>query len=123
MKVIQTITDRDQALFEAGIKFGSLYHQFVGMPLSPAGIEAAENAIEKSISAQPFVEEIKVKIDEKRVREELNDKFQYTELKGFMLDVKAVIRYQTARVHVSLKFDEKLDYPLMKIDSIEEDGF
>jgi len=123
MKVIQTITDRDQALFEAGIKFGSLYHQFVGMPLSPAGIEAAENAIEKSISAQPFVEEIKVKIDEKRVREELNDNFQYTELKGFMLDVKAVIRYQTARVHVSLKFDEKLDYPLMKIDSIEEDGF
>jgi len=123
MKVIQTITDRDQALFEAGIKFGSLYHQFVGMPLSPAGIEAAENAIEKSISAQPFVEEIKVKIDEKRVREELNDKFQYTELKGFMLDVKAVIRYQTARVHVSLKFDEKLDYPLMKIDSIEEDRF
>ena len=123
MKVIQTITDRDQALFEAGIKFGSLYHQFVGMPLSPAGIEAAENAIEKSISAQPFVEEIKVKIDEKRVREELNDKFQYTELKGFMLDVKAVIRYQTARVHISLKFDEKLDYPLMKIDSIEEDGF
>ena len=123
MKVIQTITDRDQALFEAGIKFGSLYHQFVGMPLSPAGIEAAENAIEKSISAQPFVEEIKVKIDEKRVREELNDKFQYTELKGFMLDVKAVIRYQTARVHVSLKFDEKLDYPLMKIDSIEEDDF
>ena len=123
MKVIQTITDRDQALFEAGIKFGSLYHQFVGMPLSPAGIEAAENAIEKSISAQPFVEEIKVKIDEKRAREELNDKFQYTELKGFMLDVKAVIRYQTARVHVSLKFDEKLDYPLMKIDSIEEDGF
>jgi Uncharacterized protein conserved in archaea len=123
MKAIQTITDRDQALFEAGIKFGSLYHQFVGMPLSPAGIEAAENAIEKSISAQPFVEEIKVKIDEKRVREELNDKFQYTELKGFMLDVKAVIRYQTARVHVSLKFDEKLDYPLMKIDSIEEDDF
>ena len=114
------ITDRDQALFEAGIKLGSLYHQFTGMPLSISGITAAENAIEKSIAAQPFVEEIKVIIDEKRVSAALNNKFQYTELKGEMLDVKVVIRCRFSRVFVSLKFNDELSYPLMKIDKIDE---
>jgi len=115
----EKITDRDQALFEAGIKLGALYHQFVGMPLSPAGITAAESAIEKSISAQPYVERVKVKIDESRVQKELNEKYQYTELKGPMLTVQAVIHYQTAHVSVSIRYDETLDYPLMKIDKIE----
>ena len=33
------VSGREQALFEAGIKLGALYHQFVGMPLPPDGIE------------------------------------------------------------------------------------
>ena len=113
-------SDRDHALFEAGIKLGALYHQFVGAPLSLSGIAPLEKAIESSICSQPYVESISVKINENQVREQLNDSFQYTELKGTMLTVHAVIRYGSASVSVSLEFDEKLNYPLMKIDKIEE---
>ena len=115
------ITDRDNALFEAGIKLGTLYHQFVGSPLSLKGISSMENAIQESISAQPFVESVCVEIDKKKAAAELNETFQYTELKGSMLNVKAVIRFNTARVFVSIKFSDELNYPLMRIDKIEED--
>ena len=115
-----SFSDRDHALFEAGIKLGALYHQFIGAPLSLSGIIPLEKAIENSILSQPYVENISVKIHENRVMENLNDSFQYTELKGTMLTVHAVIRYGSAQAFVSLEFDEILNYPLMKIDKIDE---
>lgn len=119
-KTLSEITDRDNALFEAGIKLGALYHQFVGSPLSVSGLPVMEAAIRESIAAQPFVEQIDVAIDRSRVISELNDAFGYTELKGPMLSVHAAIRFQTARVFVSMMFDEELRYPLMRIDRIED---
>ena len=116
-----TPTDRDNALFEAGIKLGSLYHQFIGSPLSLSGIASMEAAVKDSMSAQPYVESVSVHIDKQRVKEELNETFGYTELKGFMLTVHAVIRYHSVQAFVSLEYDEKLRYPLMKIDKIEEE--
>lgn len=116
----QEITDRDNALFEAGIKLGTLYHQFIGSPLASDGIGPLEEAIQKSISAQPFVESVHVEIDKEKVMAELNETFRYTELKGFMLNVQAVIRYNTACVFVSMKYNDELNYPLMRVDKIEE---
>ncbi|WNY27413.1 dihydroneopterin aldolase family protein [Methanolapillus ohkumae] len=113
--------DKEQALFEAGIKLGSLYHQFVGTPLTLQNKKAVEDAISKSIAAQPFVESIRVQIHEKMIEEELNSVFQYTELKGKMLDVRLVVRCGKSKVFASLQWDEKLKYPLMKIDQIEEE--
>ncbi|WNY24199.1 hypothetical protein MmiHf6_15290 [Methanimicrococcus hongohii] len=115
------ITDRDNALFEAGIKLGTLYHQYVGSPIAIAGIDSMEKAIQESIFAQPYVESVFVEIDKKKVIAEINETFMYTELKGSMLNVRAVIRFNTVRVFVSLKMNEKLNYPLMQIDKIEED--
>jgi len=112
-------SDRDYALFEAGIKLGALYHQFVGTPLSLSGIPSLEKSIENSIRAQPYVLDISVQINEDDVRAQLNTFFQYTELKGAMLTVRVVICYGSAKVFASLEFDEKLNYPLMKIDKIE----
>lgn len=113
-------SERDCALFEAGIKLGSLYHQFVGSPLSLSSIASLEVAIRDSISVQPYAESVSVRIDKKRVKEELNKTFGYTELKGDMLTVQAVIRYYSVRVFVSLEYDKQACYPLMKIDKIEE---
>ncbi|MGI0149977.1 MAG: dihydroneopterin aldolase family protein, partial [Thermoplasmata archaeon] len=39
-------TDRDRAAFEAGIKLGSIVHQFVGAPLTRGNAGALERAIE-----------------------------------------------------------------------------
>ncbi|MDV0447593.1 hypothetical protein MsAg5_15020 [Methanosarcinaceae archaeon Ag5] len=114
------ITDRDNALFEAGIKLGALYHQFVGTPLSLENKAAVESAIQQSIAVQPFAENVTVRINEKMIAEELNSTFKYTELKGKMLDVKLIVRFNSVRVFASLQFDEKLNYPLMKVDKVED---
>ncbi len=113
------ITDRDNALFEAGIKLGALYHQFTGSPVNLKTVESLENAIAQSISVQPFVENITVSINRDMVRSNLNDEFGYCELEGRMLDVRIGVRHGSTKVQVALEYDEGLEYPLMRIESVE----
>ncbi|MEA1945145.1 MAG: dihydroneopterin aldolase family protein [Euryarchaeota archaeon] len=112
------ITDRDRALFEAGIKLGALYHQFVGSPVNPDTADGLESAIRNSISLQPYVQEISVSIDREMIRKHLND-FGYCELEGRMLDVTAVIGFGAALVQVGMRYEERLDYPVMFVQRIE----
>jgi len=114
------ITDRDNALFEAGIKLGALYHQFTGSPVNLNTAESLEKAIQESISVQPYVEDISVKIDREMLKGKLNGEFGYTELQGPMLKVKITVKYDSVRVNVGMEFDPELNYPLMKIAGIEE---
>ncbi|KXS44440.1 DHNA family protein [Methanolobus zinderi] len=118
MKDTYMITDRDNVLFEAGIKLGALYHQFTGSPVNLRTVESLETAIQESISVQPFVKDITVSIDRDIIRSRLNDEFGYCELEGRMLDVKITMRYESVLADVSLAFDQELDYPLMKIDKV-----
>jgi hypothetical protein len=111
------ITDRDNAVFEAGIKLGALYHQFIGTPVSPETAETLESAIERSVSLQPWVRSVKARIDREKVRARANE-FNYCELQGEMLDVTVVVRYKTVEAHVRVKYDEELDYPLMRIEKV-----
>ena len=76
--VQEKITDRDNALFEAGIKLGALYHQFTGSPVNLNTVSSLEMAIQESISVQPYVEEISVKIDRDMLRSRLNNEFGYS---------------------------------------------
>ncbi len=92
-----------------------MYHQYVGAPIDVATIPFMENAIQKSIGVQPYVEDIKVRIDPDRVSSKIN-KFGYTELEGSMLDVELVVAYGGARVLVKMQYDEDADYPLMFIE-------
>jgi dihydroneopterin aldolase len=112
-----SVTPRDNAVFEAGIKLGALYHQFVGAPVSLKTAESLEKAIAQSISVQPFVKSIKVHIDRKMVRESLSS-FGYTELKGPMMKVDAVIKYENYEVSVGMAFKDQ--YPLMYIKNVKE---
>ena len=82
-------TDHEQALFEAGIKLGALYHQWVGTPVSRSSAGALEAAIEKSHILQPFVEEITVRLDRNLMTP--ND-YGYSEVQGLMFDVDMVVR-------------------------------
>lgn len=116
----EKVTDRDNALFEAGIKLGALYHQFTGSPLNLRTASSLEKAIQESISVQPYVEEISVKIDRNMLKSKLNDEFGYSELQGSMLKVKITVKYGSAKVRVGMEYDPELNYPLMKIMEIEE---
>ncbi len=111
------MTPRDKAVFEAGIKLGALYHQFVGAPVNLDTAESLEIAIAKSISVQPFVKSISVHIDREMVKESLSS-YGYTELKGPMLIVDAVIAYKNYEISVGMSFKDQ--YPLMYIKDVKE---
>jgi hypothetical protein len=115
----EEISDRDKALFEAGIKLGALYHQFIGTPVSMGTVEELERAIERSVSLQPWVNSVEVKIDREKVRKcENENQFSYCELSGEMLDVKVVILYEKVEVHARVKYEEEMDYPLMRVEKV-----
>lgn len=115
----KNITDRDNALFEAGIKLGALYHQFTGSPVNLNTVSSLEKAIQESISVQPYVESISVEIDREMLKNKLSDKFGYFELQGPMLRIRITVKYGDVRVDVGMEYDPELNYPLMKILKIE----
>lgn len=112
-----TVTPRDNAVFEAGIKLGALYHQFVGSPINLKTVDSMEKAIAQSISVQPFVKSITVRIDREMIKENLSS-FGYTELKGPMLAVDAVIKYENYEVAAGMALKD--GYPLMFIKEVKE---
>ncbi|MCS3923719.1 dihydroneopterin aldolase family protein [Methanosalsum natronophilum] len=114
------ITSRDNALFEAGIKLGALYHQFTGSPINLDTVQSMEVAISRSISVQPFVETITVNIDRDMIRSRLNQEFGYCELEGRMLDVQLKVVFEDCTAVVALEYDQVLEYPLMKIKHVRQ---
>ncbi len=116
----ETVTDRDNALFEAGIKLGALYHQFTGSPVNLDTVSSLEQAIQESISVQPYVKEISVKIDRDMLKSKLSSEFGYSELQGPMLKVRITVKYGSVKVIVGMEYNPELNYPLMKIEEIEE---
>jgi hypothetical protein len=101
---------REQAIFEAGIKLGALYHQFVGAPVSPETAPSLETAIRESISLQPFVKEVTISIDRSQMEKNV---FGYAELQGTMITAEVVTRVETSCCHARLK--KRGEYPLMEI--------
>jgi hypothetical protein len=110
--------DRELAIFEAGIKLGALYHQWIGTPVSRESAASVESAIEKSVILQPCVEEITVCLDRNLM---LPNKFGYSELSGLMFDVEIVTRAGFAYCRARLSpFN---GYPLMQVVECLEIGY
>ncbi len=108
-------SDREQAVFEAGIKLGALYHQWVGTPISRQSAASVEDAIEKAVILQPFVEEITVKLDRNLMKE---NRFGYSELSGLMFNVEIVTRVGLAYCRARLAPEK--GYPFMKVVECNE---
>jgi hypothetical protein len=109
------VTDRERAAFEAGIKLGALYHQWVGTPVSRATAESLERAIEQSVGLQPAVERVKVTLDRDLMSPNV---FGYSEIAGLMYDVELITRVGKARCTATLSRSE--DYPLMTLVACDE---
>lgn len=107
-------TDAEKACFEAGIKFGSLYHQFAGTPVSPDSAPSLARAIEESIENQPFCESVTVDI----LEDELTDAIDhgYTELTGRFMEVEIVVVTEDFEVVARMAMED--DYPLMQIEAV-----
>jgi hypothetical protein len=110
-------TEAQTACFEAGIKFGSLYHQFAGTPVSPDSAASLERAIEEAIENQPHCESVTVEILTGELEAALADATAgYTELTGRFLDVELVVNYEGTEVVATMAMED--GYPLMAVDSV-----
>jgi hypothetical protein len=109
------VTDRERAAFEAGIKLGALYHQWVGAPVSKATAETLERAIEESVALQPAVERVRVRLDRDLMSP---NAFGYSEVSGLMFDVELITRVGKARCTATLSRSE--DYPMMSLVACDE---
>src|SRR3989475_13286204 len=108
--------DRDRAAFEAGIKLGSIAHQYVGTPLTSASAASLERAIEAVTRVQPLVERVRVRIDRKRMR--VRGPYRYGVLTEDLLDVEVAARVGTARAIGAPRYVPELGYPLMYLKAI-----
>ncbi len=108
-------TPRERAVFEAGIKLGTVYHQYVGIPINQGNINYIEKAIRESIMVQPFVEDAEVHIDP-TVNNKKPGVYKYLTLSGEMLDVRIKINYDGNVIVARLKYIPEMDYPLMYIE-------
>jgi len=105
-----------KAAFEAGIKLGAVFHQFVGTPVNFENAKMVERTIESCLRLQPYVVNSYVNIDRVKLAEKIS-KLNYTSLSGEMLYVKVKIKVGDVEVEGELKWDDELKYPLMTLIS------
>ncbi|RXK50015.1 dihydroneopterin aldolase family protein [Halorientalis pallida] len=111
-------SDAQAACFEAGIKFGSLYHQFAGTPVSPDSADSLSRAIEESIENQPHCEAVTVEVLTEELERALVDgPADYTELTGRFLDVEIRIDYEGHTVRTRMEMED--GYPLMRLVDVD----
>lgn len=110
---------RERATFEAGIKMGTIYHQFVGTPFDAENVDSLEKAIIKAIEVQPYVTSCNVSID-RSVIPEKKDTYSYVSLTGEMIAATVCIRIDNVIVTAKMEYIDELGYPLMYISEINE---
>ena len=119
-KYFSNITKRERAIFEGAISMGALFHQFVGTPVNKNTKKGLEKSMEDSLRLQPAIEDVDVKIRFDKLEESMTE-FDYTSLKGDMLDVKIYTKVDNVKTTIRIEFVEELNYPLMYVENITED--
>lgn len=113
-------TDSERAAFEAGIKLGTIYHQFVGTPIDEQNVRLLENAIAEGTKIQPYVKDAEIVIDREHLRSKRGE-FDYDSLSGSMLSVRLVVKYNDIIVTARMKHIPEINYPLMYIEKVEKE--
>lgn len=114
------LTPRESLLFEAGIKLGGVFHQYLGIPLSEKTAGSLARAIEEAVGLQPFVREVRVRIRPERGGPVGRGRYAYRYLTPDMLEVRVRLRDGPAEVEALLVHRPDLKYPLMKVVRLHE---
>ncbi len=118
MTAEMTPTDAQTACFEAGIKFGSLYHQFAGTPVTPASAPSLARAMEEAIENQPHCVDVTVDVNTELLAETIEaGSATYTELTGEFIDVELTVEYEKITVVAEMELVD--GYPLMSLGSVD----
>ena len=118
LKLFAEMSDREHAIFEAGICLASILHQLIGLPVK-ADEEFLENLVEvaqRSFSLQPFRADVRIKILKDRLK--ISKSYGYGVISPESLDVRVEVRYGDARAVGRLRYVDELDYPLMYVEEV-----
>jgi dihydroneopterin aldolase len=121
-----SVSEREHAIFEVGIKLAALFHILIGTPIKN-DIEVMKNIAEglkSSISCQPFVQRVDVTIvPEKEGMSHTYTKrheFDYTYISGKILKAEVEVKYGEWIAIGRVSWISDLNYPLMYIHEIKK---
>ena len=109
------LTPREALIFEAGVKLGGIFHQYLGVPISPRNAAVLARAIESAVSLQPYVVAARVRIDPRRGGPTGRGRFAYRYLTAEMLRVDVELADGPVRVSARLAHRPDLRYSLMSV--------
>ncbi len=115
------LTPREALLFEAGVKLGGVFHQYIGMPVSSETAEGLARTIEHAVRLQPFVTDVVVGIDPERGGAAGQGHFAYRYLTPEMLRVEVTLHDHGTTVVAALDHRADLRYPLMSVLTVSEE--
>ena len=109
------LTAREALLFEAGIKLGGVFHQYLGTPISGTTAGGVARTIARALELQPYVVRATVRIRPGRGGALGRGRFAYRYLTAEMLHVRVTLLDGPARVVAELVHRPDLRYPLMHV--------
>ncbi|MGD0249793.1 MAG: dihydroneopterin aldolase family protein [Thermoplasmata archaeon] len=112
------LSRREALLFEAGVKLGGVFHQYLGMPVSPRTAGPLSRAIEAAVGLQPFVRSVRVRVDPRRGGPLGRGRFAYRYLTAEMLEVSVELVDGPVAVEARLKHRPDLRFPLMSVERV-----
>lgn len=116
------LSRREALLFEAGIKLGGIFHQYLGIPVSPTTARPLARAIESAVALQPFVERVQVRILPTRGGAAGRGMFGYRYVTAEMIEARVTLADGATRVVARLRYRSDLRYPLMQVVSVSASG-
>ncbi len=116
------LSRREALLFEAGIKLGGIFHQYLGIPVAPRTADGLARVIEAAVGLQPYVAAVRVRIDPRRGGPLGRGRFAYRYLTAEMLTAEVRLVDGPVRVAARLAFEPALRYPLMRVDAASATG-
>ena len=117
-KLFAEMSDREHAIFEAGICLASILHQLIGLPVKvdEGFLEDLAEVAQRSFSLQPFRAYLRIRILKDRLK--ISKTYGYGVISPESLDVRVEVRYGEARAVGRLRYVEELDYPLMYVEEV-----
>ena len=114
------LTRREALLFEAGVKLGGVFHQYLGVPVSARTARGLARTIERAVALQPFVVRVRALVRPERGGPLGKGRFAYRYLTAEMLEVTVELRDGPARLTARLAHRPDLRYPLMSVERVGE---
>jgi|UniRef100_A0A7C4E212 hypothetical protein len=110
-------SDRERAVFEAGIALGALFHSLIGLPATTETKHILEKAFEKSFSLQPFRKSVKLKLHAIKRR---HGPYGYGSIGPRDISASVMVCYGSATAVAEVKYVASLGYPLMYVSKVSE---